>query len=110
MKASQGILNSGLGSERVDHQQNYPEGGAGGEQSSSALLGKESVRRMWEGGPLRQFSSKQAKSHYVGYSTPFLTGYAGSYICDLCQVPCSGVYRVLPLEKWICGGCKERAP
>jgi hypothetical protein len=41
MKTSQKFLDSGLGSERFDHQQNYPEGGAGEEQSPSASPGKD---------------------------------------------------------------------
>jgi hypothetical protein len=110
MKPSQESLDSGLGSERFDHQKNYPEGGAGGEQSPSALPGKESLIRMWEGGPLRQFGSTQAKSHYVAYSSPFLTGYTGSYVCERCEEPCAGVYHVQPLGIWVCGGCKGRDP
>lgn len=106
MKTSQKILSSGLGSERFDHQQNYPEGGAGREQPLSAPLGTESVIRMWEGGPLRQFSNKQAKSHYIAYSARFLKGYAGSYVCEGCLTPCPGVYRVEPLGIWVCGGCR----
>ena len=62
---------------------------------------------MWEGGPLRQFSRTQAKSHYVAYSGPILTGYAGSYICEGCQGPCSGVYLVRLFGIWLCGACKR---
>jgi hypothetical protein len=68
----------------------------------------EGIRRMWERGPLRQFSETQAKSHYVAYSGPFLTGYAGSYICDQCHGPCAGVYFVKETRNWLCGGCKEK--
>lgn len=68
------------------------------------------VRRMWEGGPLRQFSDTQVSSHYVGYSGPILKGYAGSYVCDRCQRPCAGVYPSHPSEtqrEWLCGGCRK---
>ena len=68
---------------------------------------REGVRRMWEGGPLRQFSETEAKSHYVAYSGPFLRGYGGSYVCDRCQRPCAGVYLVRETHKWLCGGCKR---
>lgn len=66
------------------------------------------VRRMWEGGPLRQFSKTQVKSHYVGYSGPFLKGYAGSYVCDLCLLPSAGVYFLRPQRSWLCGKCKRK--
>jgi hypothetical protein len=65
------------------------------------------TRRMWNGGPLRQFSEAQVKSHYVAYCSPILTGYAGSYICDGCQEPCAGVYLVRPFGIWLCGACKK---
>src|SRR5215813_7051044 len=65
------------------------------------------TRRMWNGGPLRQFSNTQAGGHYIAYSSPILKGYAGSYVCDGCQEPCAGVYLVRPLEIWLCGACKK---
>jgi hypothetical protein len=99
----------GLGSEQVDHKHNYPKGGVGREQSPSALLGRKSdgLRRMWEGGPLRQFSKTQAKGHYVAYSGHFLTGYAGSYVCDQCRKPCAGIYYAKACQSWLCGGCRK---
>jgi hypothetical protein len=66
------------------------------------------VIRMWDGGPLRQFSRAQASSHYVGYSGPFKTGYAGSYICDRCQGASAGVYLATEAHKWLCGPCKDQ--
>jgi hypothetical protein len=75
------------------------------EHDSSEMKG---VCRMWEGGPLRQFSETQANSHYIAYSGPFLTGYAGSYVCDQCQRPCAGVYFIKEIRKWLCGGCKKK--
>jgi len=102
-----------LGSELNDHQQIYPEGGAGAVSATSVPPGNktdrqfEGIRRMWSGGPLRQFSNRQLKSHYVAYSSPILKGYAGSYLCDACQGPCQGRYRTPPLGNWVCGACKE---
>jgi len=66
------------------------------------------LRRMWDGGPLRQFGETQASCHYVAYSSPFLTGYAGSYVCDGCLRPSPGVCRVRQESKWLCGACKEQ--
>jgi len=66
------------------------------------------LRRMWDGGPLRQFGETQASGHYVAYSSPFLTGYAGSYVCDRCLRPCAGVYLVKPPGIWLCGSCKAQ--
>jgi hypothetical protein len=114
MKASSENLRNGLGSERFDHQPNYPEGGAGGEQSQPVLPGKDDpaprgVRRMWAAGPLRQFGERQAGGHYVAYSSPFLKGYAGSYVCDRCLRPCAGVYYLRELKNWLCGDCRKQA-
>ena len=67
----------------------------------------EVVRRMWESGPLRQFSDTQAKSHYVAYSGPFLTGYAGSYVCDRCGRSFAGAYRVSSTQEWLCPNCSR---
>ena len=66
------------------------------------------VERMWPGGPLRQFSKRQAGSHYVAYSGPFLTGYAGSYVCDRCLRPCAGVYYAQTRQDWLCGACRSQ--
>ena len=65
------------------------------------------VIRMWNGGPLRQFSGTKLSGHYVAYSSPILTGYAGSYVCDECQRPCAGVYFVRPVGVWLCGTCRK---
>jgi hypothetical protein len=69
------------------------------------------VRRMWDGGPLRQFSETQASGHYIRYSGRFLTGFAGAYVCDRCRRPCGGVYLTYLSEtgqEWLCGGCKNQ--
>jgi len=73
--------------------------------------------RMWEGGPLRQFSETRVSS-YVSYSSPIMTGFAGSYICDACQRACKGVRRMGEPNNgagmasratvgWLCGTCIE---
>jgi hypothetical protein len=68
-----------------------------------------SIVRMWDQGPLRQFAraEKRPASNYVPYQTANLTGFAGSYVCDVCRCPSTGIYRVLSLGKWVCGGCKK---
>lgn len=69
---------------------------------------RNGVRRMWEGGPLRQFSQTQVGGHYIRISSPLLTGYAGSYVCDRCLRPSAGVLRPPTLQEWLCGGCKAQ--
>jgi hypothetical protein len=68
------------------------------------------IQRMWEGGPLRQFSDSntrpKGKGSWMAYSSPILTGWTGSYVCDECRVPVAGVYRVVSL--WLCSGCREK--
>lgn len=86
--------------------ESYPLDPSGSSDQNGLEL--NGVRRMWEGGPLRQFSETQASSHYVAYSAPFLKGYAGSYVCALCQRPSAGIYLVRKADKWLCGACKER--
>lgn len=63
------------------------------------------ARYMWQGGPLRQWAPKQPK----GKSWVKLAGdgFAGSYVCERCQRPVDGVYRVLEPQKWVCGPCKD---
>ena len=68
-------------------------------------------KRMWEGGPLRQFSDKQIASNFIFYSGAGFEGYAGSYVCDECQRPTPGVYElkvgVQASREWFCGTCRE---
>jgi hypothetical protein len=74
-------------------------------------LALEGLVRMWDGGPLRQFSTTQVSSHYIRYCGRSLKGYAGAYVCDECKRPCKGVYLSHPSETrnlWLCGGCKHR--
>ena len=75
-----------------------------------ALEPRHGVRRMWKGGPLRQFSDVPAGGHYIRYSSRFLTGFAGSYVCDRCRCPSPGVYLSKPSKtrtEWLCGPCKR---
>ena len=64
---------------------------------------------MWESGPLRQFSESCLGGYYIRVSSPFLTGYAGSYVCDECLRPSAGVLCVPHVSKWLCGRCKKQA-
>ena len=79
-----------------------PRGGMNRAEPSPHVL-----KRMWPGGPLRQFSKRQAGGNYTAYSGPIPTGYAGSYICERCQRPCAGIYFVRPVKNWVCGPCKR---
>jgi hypothetical protein len=86
------------------------DGHLANESERPFLMTSPCVRRMWIGGPLRQFSETQVNSHYIRYSSRFLTGFAGSYVCDRCQRPCAGVYPAHPSEtqrEWLCGGCRK---
>ena len=59
------------------------------------------VKRMWNGGPLRQFSEIRGASGWTPYDGG---GYAGSYICDGCKEAVVGVYRAKD-GLWYCAGC-----
>lgn len=62
------------------------------------------AKRMWEGGPLRQFALVRGSANWTQYDGG---GYAGLYVCDQCQKPTSGgVYRTAA-GVWKCAGCKE---
>jgi hypothetical protein len=50
------------------------------------------IKRMWPGGPLRQWHS---------------SSHRGSYICDGCHETVTGVYCVLAAKKWLCATCKN---
>ena len=68
------------------------------------------IRRMWENGPLRQWS---ATKH--GRWIPSANGgYSGSYVCDHCRHPVVGVYRqtwpnvgVQDCQNWFCASCRS---
>lgn len=72
------------------------------------------TKRMWPGGPLRQFSDKPFHG-----SIPVVGGYAGGYVCDCCgAITKGGRYseategvRIAPSEKdlelaWVCAYCE----
>jgi hypothetical protein len=72
------------------------------------------VRRMWEGGPLRQWSKDNPQRNLTGYAVGLgneLEGYVGSYVCEECGEPCGGVYRRRGAAggeaKWVCGACRS---
>jgi hypothetical protein len=62
------------------------------------------VRRMWEGGPLRQWSAKRTNTTGLALGHG---GFAGSYVCDGCQRSVDGLYDVREAKKWLCGACRE---
>jgi hypothetical protein len=67
------------------------------------------VKQMWPGGPLRRFSPIRKG----GCQLPLEGGgFGGSYVCEGCQVPVAGVYRVIDRverrESWVCAGCKTQ--
>ena len=72
--------------------------------SSSRQLPAVEVRRMWSGGPLRQWSETNPSRSWLAYATG---GYVAAYVCDQCQVPCDGVYFVRGEQKWLCGRCRK---
>jgi hypothetical protein len=68
------------------------------------------IQRMWPGGPLRHFSieKRQPAGHYIAYSSPILTGWAGAYVCDLCRESSDGLYFARGEQKWLCGAGKTQ--
>jgi hypothetical protein len=70
---------------------------------------KVRIRRMWAGGPLRQFSTAKQRPHggFERYTGPILNGWAGAYVCNECLSTSQGVYGPTPSGKWLCGGCRE---
>ena len=48
--------------------------------------------RMWESGPLRQMAATKVSGAFIPYSkTINCCHFAGRYVCDGCQEPCTGV-------------------
>jgi hypothetical protein len=68
------------------------------------------TRRMWNGGPLRQWSDRPMTGKSIRYEHGDTVGYAGAYVCEKCKETVAGVYRVHPTLKWFCGPCRERLP
>ena len=58
------------------------------------------TRRMWEGGPVRQFSESRTKAGWMPLNSG---GFAGPYVCSRCHSAVSGVYG--PTQGWICAEC-----
>ena len=70
------------------------------------------VKRIWEGGPLRQWSEKRATSRWIRHAE----GWAGMYVCEDCRESAPmGVYstrlghdsRRLETILWLCGTCRD---
>ncbi len=61
------------------------------------------TRRLWQGGPLRQWAAERVSASWIPYAR---RGYVGPYVCEHCQAPNTGVYRT-PLG-WVCASCKRR--
>ena len=66
-------------------------------------MSRASIRAMWEGGPLRQWSASKTTLTPMGYAE---SGFVGSYICGQCLATSSGVYFVREDQKWLCAPCK----
>jgi hypothetical protein len=73
------------------------------------------VQRAWTGGPLRQFTATKVSSTFAPFAIT-LNGcnFAGRYVCDGCQQPCTGVSlsNVSRLSRnghstWQCDLCKQ---
>jgi hypothetical protein len=63
------------------------------------------IKRMWDGGPLRQWSPDNPTRNFMSYGKG---GYVGSYVCDFCQNTCDGLYRVKNSDSWTCGSCRKQ--
>ncbi|MGA2358644.1 MAG: hypothetical protein ABSF66_06565 [Terriglobales bacterium] len=65
------------------------------------------IKRSWQGGPLRQFSESPFKG-----SIPVVGGHAGAYICDLYdhETPFDGEDGGVKFHdgRWLCAPCGER--
>lgn len=58
-------------------------------------------RRMWDGGPLRQWETEKVSASWIPYARG---GYVGPYVCERCQKPVVGVYRTA--SGWVCSVCR----
>jgi hypothetical protein len=70
--------------------------------STSKYCGVE-IRRMWEGGPLRNWSDRKATLSPMSHNRG---GFVGAYVCERCLGSCDGVYLVREEQSWLCGACK----
>jgi len=69
------------------------------------------IRRMWEGGPLRQWSEKRTNRTGIALASG---GFGGCYVCDGCRMPVKGIYLLrgesLPCRidfGWVCQPCRR---
>ena len=72
------------------------------------------IRRMWEGGPLREVYVGPPLSKRQRAPGQFLLNAkglcVGRYVCDRCQEGCNGVYHLTTPSTnilWLCAPCKE---
>jgi len=72
----------------------------------SASPDSVAIRRMWEGGPLRQVAETPVSPVYRAYVCGgSRCTFAGRYVCDGCMEPAIGVYRQKRSGLWVCRGC-----
>ena len=67
------------------------------------------VKRMWAGGPLRQWAELRPRAGWVACASG---GFAGQYVCDVCSHAVVGVRRQFTgdgKDKWLCAGCLDSA-
>ena len=92
-------------------------------QIGSMSAGKERVNstneatevRMWEGGPLRQMATSKVGGAFIPYAkTINCCHFAGRYVCDGCQQPCTGgslqnagKMSGIRLSGWLCDLCSR---
>jgi len=67
-----------------------------------------SQKRMWQGGPLREWSETKTPATSMSYGK---VGYAGRYGCDRCLKAVNGVYLVQETSSsagmWLCSDCRQ---
>lgn len=61
------------------------------------------TKRMWNGGPLRQFSTERGTASWTALDGG---GYGGQYVCDECGFPVVGLYKAAAAV-WRCSECRE---
>jgi len=68
----------------------------------------ETVKRAWQGGPLRNFSTAP-KANWSRHDEDRL--FWGPYVCDHCQRSVNGIYEPKPGigdgRKWLCSECRN---
>lgn len=72
--------------------------------SAAVVTAPADARRRWRGGPLRLWSPIRKGGRWIPLADG---GFGGPYVCDGCQKPVVGVYRVR--ETWLCAACKVRS-